>query len=143
MRGIPPESLDKLSPFDEMGNIISLVRKTTFELPDPEFSSNVKMLNSKLESLKPSLPNPKDLDNVPEDRVQYQSTRVTAAIYTLTSDYLNQDYHPVVIANVLFSKWLRLSVLYGVSEQEWQKMNYYFVEILNAVRNYIPTIIKK
>lgn len=138
--GIPYESLNKLSPFEEMGNIISLIRKTTFELPDPEFSPNVKILNSKLQSLKSKLPTPEDLDNVPQDHLEYQSTRVNTAIHTLTSDYLKQDYHPEVIANVLFSQWLRLSVLYGVSEQEWQKMNHYFVEILKSVRNYIPTI---
>lgn len=143
LRGIPYESLNKLSPFEEIGNIISLIRKTTFELPDPEFSPNVKILNSKMQSLKSKLPAHEDLDNVPQDHVEYQSTRVNTAIHTLTSDYLKQNYHPEVIANVLFSQWLRLSVLYGVSEQEWQKMNHYFVEILNAVRNYIPTIIKK
>jgi hypothetical protein len=143
LRGIPCESLDKLSPFEELENIISLIRKTTFKLPDPEFSSDLKMLNSKMQSLKLNLPNPEDLDNVPEDQVEYQSIRVNTAIHTLTSDYLKQDYHPEVISNVLFSQWLRLSVLYGVSEKEWQKMDHYFVEILAAVRNYIPTIINK
>jgi len=96
-----------------------------------------------MQSLKLNLPNPEDLDNVPEDQVEYQSIRVNTAIHTLTSDYLKQDYHPEVIANVLFIQWLRLSVLYGVSEKEWQKMDHYFVEILAAVRNYIPTIINK
>ena len=143
LRGIPYESLNKLSPFEEMGNIITLIRKTTFELPDPEFSSNVKLLNSKMQSLKSNLPAPEELDNVPQDQVEYQTTRVNTAIHTLTSDYLKQDYHPEVIANVLFSQWLRLSVFYGVSEKEWQRMTHYFVEILEAVRNYIPTIMKK
>ncbi|MCP5463307.1 MAG: hypothetical protein H7A34_09125 [bacterium] len=75
--------------------------------------------------------------------MQYQSTRVNTAIHVLTSDYLKQGYHPEAIANVLFSGWLRLSVFYGVSEKEWQKMDYYLVEILTAVRDYIPTIINK
>ena len=142
LRGISRKSLNKLSIFEEIGNIVSLIRKTTFELPDPEFSSNLKMLNSKMESLKSILPSPEDFDNVQEDQVQYQSTRVNTAIHTLTSDYLKQDYHPEIVANVLFSQWLRLSVFYGVSEKEWQKMDYYFVEILAAVRGYMPTIIK-
>lgn len=142
LRGIPRESLDKLSPFEELGNIINLIRKTTFELPDPEFSSNLKMLNSKMESLKSNLPHPEDLDNVPQDQVQHQSTRVNTAIHTLTSDYLKQDYHPEIVANVLFSQWLRLSVFYGISEKEWQKTDYYLPEILAAVRHYIPKIIK-
>jgi len=45
--------------------------------------------------------------------------------------------------DVLFSQWLRLSVFYGVSESDWQKMDHYFVEILTAVRDYIPTIIRR
>lgn len=143
LRGISPESLARLSPFEEIGNIVGLIRKTTFELPDPEFSSNLKMLNSKMQRLKEKLPIPEDLDNVPEDKVQYQSTRVNTAIHVLTSDYLKQGYHPEAIANVLFSQWLRLSVFYGVSEKEWQKMDYYLVEILTAVRDYISTIINK
>lgn len=143
LRGISPGSLARLSPFEEIGNIVSLIRKTTFELPDPEFSPNLRMLNSKMQRLKEKLPTPEDLDNVPEDKVQYQSTRVNTAIHVLTSDYLKQGYHPEAIANVLFSGWLRLSVFYGVSEKEWQKMDYYLVEILTAVRDYIPTIINK
>jgi len=141
LRGIQSESLNKLSPFEEIGNIVSLIKKTTFKLPDPEFSADLKMLNSKMQSLKSNLPAPEDLDNVPEDQVEYQSTRVNTAIHTLTSDYLKQDYHLEVIANVLFNQWLRLSVFYGVSEKEWQKMDHYLVEILIAVRNYIAKII--
>ena len=95
-----------------------------------------------MQRLKANLPTPEDLDNVPEDQVKCQSTKVNTAIHTLTSDYLKQDYHPEIIANVLFSQWLRFSVFYGVSEKEWQKMDYYFVEIIAAVRNYISTIIK-
>ena len=142
LRGIPRESLNKLSPFDEFGNIVQLIKKTVYKLPDPEFSTDLKMLNSKMESLKLSLPNPEDLDNVPEDQVRPQSTVVNKAVHTLISDYLKQDYHPEIIANILFNQWLRLSVFYGVSEKEWQKMDYYFVEIVGAVRNYIPEIIK-
>lgn len=86
---------------------------------------------------------PEDLDRVPQDLVEHQSAKVNTAIHTLTSDYLKQNYHPEIIANVLFSGWLRLSVFYGVSEKEWQKMDHYLVEILTAVRSYIKTIIKK
>lgn len=142
LRGIPRELLNKFSPFDEFGNIVQLIKKTVYKLPDPEFPTDLKMLNSKMESLKSSLPNPEDLDNVPEDQLRPQSTVVNKAVHTLISDYLKQDYHPEIIANILFNQWLRLSVFYGVSEKEWQKMDYYFVEILGAVRNYIPEMIK-
>lgn len=143
LRGIRAESLSQISPFEEIGNIIILIKETTFKLPDPEFSDDLNMLNSKMQNLKSNLSDPKDLDYVPEDQVEYQSNRVNTAIHTLTSNYLKQDYHPEIVANVLFNQWLRLSVLYGISEKEWQKMDYYFSEILGAVRSYIPTIMKK
>jgi hypothetical protein len=79
---------------------------------------------------------------VDQATVAYQSNKVNTAIHALTSDYLKQNYHVEVIANVLFSQWMHLSVFYGVSESDWQKMDYYLVEILTTVRNYIPTIIK-
>ena len=141
LRGIPTEYIK--DPFEELENIISLIRKTLLGLPEPELSADLKILNSKMQSLRSNLPNPRDLDNVPQELVEKQSIRVNRAIHTLTSDYLKQDYHPEIVANVLFSQWLRLSVFYGVSEKEWQKMDHYFVEILGAVRNYIPTIIQK
>ena len=43
------------------------------------------------------------------------------------------------ITNALFSHWLRFSVFFGVSESEWQKMDYYLVEILKAVRGYLDS----
>ena len=142
LRGIKPELLENYSPYEEMVNIIGLVKKTAWLLPEPELTSELKALNAKMQLLKSYLPHPSSYDEVPQDKVAHQSTRVDKAIHTLTSDYLKQGYHLEVIANVLFSHWLRLSVLFGVSENVWQKMDYYFVEILTAVRNYLPTIFK-
>jgi hypothetical protein len=135
-----PEIFDDYSPFEEMGNIIALVKLTTDSLPAPKFSYEIKLLNEKMQSLRPYLPDPQSLDFVSPDTVRHHSTKVNTAIHTLTSDYLMQGYHPESISNSLFSQWLRLSVFYGVSESDWQKMDFYFVEILNAVRKYIPTI---
>lgn len=137
-----PAVFDDYSPFDEMGNIIDLVKTTARALPEPKLSSELKLLNAKMQALKANLPDPASLDEVDQATVAHQSNKVNTAIHTLTSDYLKQDYHPEVIANVLFSQWMRLSVFYGVSETDWQKMDYYLVEILAAVRDYIPTIIK-
>ena len=137
-----PTIFDDYSPFDEMGNIIDLVKTTVRALPEPKLSSELKLLNEKMQALKSNLPDPASLDEVDQATVAYQSNKVNTAIHALTSDYLKQDYHVEVIANVLFSQWIHLSIFYGVSESDWQKMDYYLVEILAAVRNYIPTIIK-
>lgn len=94
-------------------------------------------------NLKEYLSDHNNLDHISEKQIEYQNTKVNTAIHTLVSNYLKKDYHPEIIANILFYQWISLSVFYGVSEQEWKKMGYYFLEILNAVRNYIPTIIRK
>ena len=138
-----PSSFEGYSPFEEMGNIIQLVKSTANALPKPTFSKELKLLNAKMEALKSNLPHPSSLDDVPEETVPYQSNKVNTAIHTLISDYIKQDYHVEIIANILFNQWMRLSVLYGVSESDWQKMDYYFVEILTAVREYIPTILNR
>jgi len=142
LRGVKPEWLEGYSPFDEMINIIALVKKIVQSLPEPEWSPDIKELNAKMELLKTHLPHPASFDEVPQNKVEEQSVKVNTAIHTLTSDYLKQGHHPEVIANILFSQWLRLSAFYGVSENAWQKMDHYFVEILTAVRNYLPTIFK-
>ena len=140
LRVAEPALLDDYSPFDEMENIIHLVKATTLALPYPELSSELKLLNAKMQSLKSYFSDPASFDEVPQDQIAQQSDRVNTAIHTLTSSYLKQGYHPEIIANVLFSQWLRLSVFYGVSESDWQKMDHYFVEILTAVRQYITTL---
>lgn len=142
-RCVSPESPDNISAFEELENIVNLIRKTTSHLPEPDLSSDIKMLNAKIQHLKSHLPAPEELDNIPEDQIPSQSIKVNRAIHTLTSDYLKQDYHPEIIANVLFGQWLRLSIFYGVTESEWQKMDHYFVEILTTVREYLSAIIKK
>jgi len=139
LQGINQEGLDDCTPFEEMDNIIQLVKSTTDSLPDPDLSPALKELNSKMQLLKSNLPDPESLDEVSKDIVSHHSNKVNTAIHTLTSDYLNQDIHPEVIANVLFSQWLRLSVFFGVSEKKWQKMDYYFTDIITTARDYLRT----
>ncbi len=140
LRGIDTALLDQYSPFDAMGNIIHLIKTTTKSLPEPTFSPSLKKLNKKMQLIKSYLPHPASNDQVDPKLVPSQTTRVNTAIHTLTSKYLQDGYHPEIIANVLFNEWLRLSVFYGISENEWQKMDHYFVEILTAVRGYLPKI---
>ncbi len=142
LRGVDPKKLDDFSPFDEMVNIIDLVKSTTAALPEPELTPELKALNAKMQQIKSYLPDPASFDEISQADVTSQTTRVNTAIHTLTSDYMRQDFHPEIIANVLFNQWLRLSVFYGVSESDWQKMDHYFVEILTAVREYLPTVFK-
>ena len=134
-----PEAINEEDPFLHMGNIIELVKKTASTLPEPELSPEIQVLNQKMQQLKKYMPNPESLDTVPQEQVENQAANVNTTIHAVTSEYLKQDFHPEAVANALFSHWLRLSVFFGVPESYWQKMDYYFKEIMEATRHYLSS----
>ena len=140
MNGADIDTIDKSDVFLHMSQIIPLVIKTAQSLPTPELTPELKALNEKMQELKKHLPDPEHLDKasqVSKETVAQQTARVNESVHTLTCDYIKQNFHPDAITNVLFSQWLRFSVFFGVSESDWQKMDYYLPEILVAVRNYL------
>ncbi|HDV5786132.1 TPA: hypothetical protein RJD83_003119 [Legionella pneumophila] len=132
-----PEHIDEEDPFLHMGNIIELVKKTVRTLPEPELSPEIQVLNQKMQQLKKYMPNPKTLDTVPQEQVENEAANINTTIHRVTSEYLKQNFHPEAVANALFSHWLRLSVFFGVPESYWQKMDYYFKEIMGETRQYL------
>ena len=135
-----PEHIDKEDPFLHMGNIIELVKKTVSTLPEPELNPEIQILNQKMQQLKKYMPDPESLDRVPQEKVKQEAAHVNTTIHTITSEYLKQDFHPEAVANALFSHWLRMSVFFGVAESHWQKMDYYFKEIMGETRQYLSRI---
>lgn len=138
-----PESTENENPIAHMQPIIELVKKTVELLPTPELSPEIRALNKKMQLLKSYLPRPEILDNVSQENVKRHTEQVNQAIHSLICDYIKQDIHIEAITNSLFSHWLRLSVFFGASESEWQKMDYYLPEILIAVRKYLPEALGK
>ncbi len=136
----PPELIKDENPMTHMLPIIELVQETVRQLPTPELSPEIRALNKKMQLLKSFLPGPELLDNVSQENVKQHTEQVNEAIHSLTCDYIKQDIHIEAITNSLFSHWLRLCVFFGVSESEWQKMDYYLPETLKAVRQYLRAI---
>ena len=123
-----------------MGAIIALIKNTAQSLPDPKLTPEIKTLNEKIQRLKSYLPNPEILDKeVPED-IKQQTAHINTAIHSVTSEFIKQDIHLEAITIALFRHWMRLSIFFGISESDWQKMDYYFSDILKAVRNYLSSI---
>jgi len=135
-----PEDMNEEDPFLHMGNIIELVKKTVGALPAPELTPEIQVLNQKMQQLKKFMPDPESLDKVPQKNIEEETAKVNTVIHTITSDYLKQGIHLEIVANALFSHWLRLSVFFGVSESDWQKMDYYFKEIIEETRRYLSKI---
>ena len=123
-----------------MPDIINLVRKKAQTLPEPNLTSEIRALNEKMQKLKQYLPIPEKLDEVSPEQAAQQTPQVNTAIHTVTSEYLQQNIHPEAVANALFCHWLRLSVFFGISEKDWQKIDYYIMDILGAVKHYLSTI---
>lgn len=135
-----PKLVDTTDGFSHMLPIIDLVKQTIKTLPKPDLTPEIRALNEKMQLLKANLPHPEILDNVSHEKAVQQTELVNTAIHTITCDYLKQDIKIDAITNVLFSHWLRFSVFFGVSESDWQKMDFYLPEILEAVRSYLSTI---
>ncbi len=130
------QSAVALDPMGHMEAIIHLVQKTIKSLPMPQLTPEINALNEKMQALKPYIANQENIDHMSQSQITEQTTQVNTAVYTATNKYLEQGNHPEAIANALFCHWMRLSVFFGVTEQDWQKMDYYVVEILNEVQHY-------
>jgi len=53
------------------------------------------------------------------------------------------DIHPIIVANVLFSRWIRLSTITSyVSEAYSQKIEHYFIEVIAEARKNLPQLFK-
>lgn len=133
-----PESIDGEDAFSHMGSVIDLVKNTVRSLPNPKLTPEIKALNEKMQLLKRYLPHPEDLDKPPEN-LEQQTAHINTTIHSLINEFIHQNIHPEAIAIVLFSHWMRLSVFFGVSESDWQKMDYYLPDILKAVRDHLFT----
>jgi len=141
INGVSKQTLDNTDPFEHMLPIITLVKSTTKSLPQPELSKEILALNDSMQQLKKHLTHPEELDKVPQEVAIEQTNTVNTTIHNTTCDLLKNDIHIEAVSNALFSHWLRFSVFFGVTESEWQKMDYYLVEILKEVRSYITKIL--
>jgi hypothetical protein len=143
INGVSKKTLDKTDPFHHMLPVIKLVKSTSHSLPKPELSKEIRALNDSMQQLKKHLTHPEKLDNVPQEIALEQTEAVNKAIHTITCDFLKKEMRIEAITNALFSHWLRFSVFFGVSESEWQKMDYYLVEILKEVRGYLASELRQ
>lgn len=137
------KAIDKEIPFVHMGSIIELVKKTASALPQPTLTPELQALVKKREELKRYFPDPESLDTVPHEKVAKETAQVNTAIYTIIENYMKSDINPEAIANALFCHWLRFSIFFGVSENEWQKMDYYLVDLLKVVKDHITKIFQE
>ena len=142
LRGAKYEDIAASDCFSKLGTIIEIIHSTVRELPEPDFSENIQTLNFQMGKLRDLLPKPEKIDEVAQHIVEAQSSKVCNSIADFIRDHMKEGYHPEIIANILLSQWIRFSVFYGISEKEWQKMDYYLKEVSEAIRSYLTECYK-
>lgn len=143
LRNISEQKIDRWSmPLDEaILKIISVIQSTVNSLPDHEPTLEMKQLGENVNALKASIPDEQIDPLLLPDELVKQATNVNTRIHTITSNFLSQSFHPEIISNVLFGYWMRISTLHAyVSEEYYQKMEFYFSEIIDAARKQVPIL---
>lgn len=126
---------------EAMKRILCVIKSVVDGLPNHEPTSDMKKLGKNVNDLKAYLSDELfDHPLLPDELIK-QSTSVNTRIHTVTSNLLRQSIHPEIVSNVLFSRWLRISTLHVyVSEKYYQKMEFYFSEIIDGARKQVPIL---
>ena len=143
MRGVNQHKIDNWSmPLDESINKIMYIVKTTLNsLPDQKQTTEMQEFGDTVSVIKENIPNDYfDLHLSREESILY-TNHINTRIHTVTSNFLKQSFHPEIVSNVMFSRWLRITTMHSsVPEAYYQKMEYYFKEVITAARNYVPKL---
>ena len=146
MRGVKNDSSGNLPAYKEKAilEIIDIIVKMLKKLPKYNETKTKEDLGKVINSLKSEM-SVHELDNVNLSRNELiaKTARVNEKIYGTTCELLKKSFHPVIIANVLFGNWVRLSTIgNNMPEESYQKIEYYFTEIIKEVRKHIPNLFK-
>ncbi len=132
-------------PIEEaVEKLIEVIKSVVDNLPDHEPTLDMQALGKNVNDLKAYLSDgPFDCILSPDKLVEHV-TNVNTRIHTVTSNLLRQLFHPEIISNVLFGYWLRISALHAcMLEEYYQKMEFYFSEIIAAARKQVPMLFKQ
>lgn len=143
MRGVGQHKIGRWSmPLDKaIHKIMYTVQTTLNSLPDPEQSPEMQEFGDTVEGIKAHIPDDHFSQSLSREELTFCSTYINTRIHTVTSNFLKQSFHPEIVANVIFSRWLRLTTMHASTpETYYQKMEHYFEKVIAAARNYIPKL---
>jgi hypothetical protein len=143
LRGVTKNQLNNWStPLPEaVTHIINVIKSTVATLPNYTPTADMERLSTCVNTIK-SFSSDEHIDSpLPAGELTKQVTVVNTLIHTVTSDLLKQYIHPEIITNVLLSYWIRISTINNnVSEEYYQKIEYYFSEIKRAIIEQVPKL---
>ena len=117
------------------------VQSTLDSLPDPEQTPDEHEFGEAVRMIKTQISD----DFFKHDLSEYESLQLCAFVVVQISQVIDnlieRETHPQIISNVMYARWLRLMTIHApIPETRYQKMEYYFAEIIAAARNYVPKL---
>lgn len=143
LRHVSEEQVNQQFLADAVEQIVTIIKTVLDNLPDYSPTLEMQRLGKEINDLKSYITG-RALDHLSANELVSVVENVNMRIHTVSSNLLMQSFHPEIIANVLFSYWLRTSTIQSyVSEKYYQKMEFYFCEIIAEVRKQIPLIFQQ
>lgn len=135
------EKIDDIQYFEHLTPLLGVVKKCIDQLPEPDLDDDIVALNEKMDTLKSIYPmDDADQVDLPRAKLSMYANQINTALFSLTKKFLDEDTHPELIANVIFHRYIRLYCTVATDEADWQKVDYYFPEVMGAVRDYLSKL---
>jgi hypothetical protein len=121
--------------------IMYKVQTTLDYLPDPEQTPDMQEFGEAVCMVKAQISDDFFKHDLSEDESFRCCAFVVVQISKVIDNLIEREVHPQIISNVMFSRWLRLmTISASTPETHYQKMEYYFEELIVAARNYVPKL---
>lgn len=146
MRNVDQKKINQgIIPLDQaIQKIMMTVQQTLQSLPELEPSCDLKEFGNTMNEIKSHITDDYFERPLSNEELFFHSNHINTKIHTLTSNFLKQGFYPEIVSNVMFSRWLRLTTIHAsVPEAYYQKMEHYFTEIMDAVRQCISSLFDK
>ena len=141
MHGVKIKKLQEIELTSIFTLVINTVKSALDKLPDYDGEHKLQEFGEMVDMLKSSLSEDYFEINLTKDEIRRTTEKINLKIHTTTSQYLKDNIHPMIVSNVLFSRWLRLSTLTKfVPESCYQKIEHYFTEVITDVRKSLPQL---
>lgn len=143
MHGVKIEKLQEIELPSMVDSVINIVKSTLDKLPDYS-TDNLQNFGAIMDMLKSNISEDFFEMNLTQDEIRRTTEQINFKIHSTISQYLKDAIHPMIVSNVLFARWLRLSTLNEfVSESYYQKMEHYFMEVIAEVRKNLPQLFQR
>ena len=145
MRGLNKKQTTDLSMHIDQTILKTMivVKRVVKSLPKQDFDADLSDLGKKLNVLKAHLTDEMFNPKMSHEEHVKKIEMVNEVIHDTTSELIKNNVHGEIIANVLFNYFLRVVNLRSfVSEEEHQKMEFYFTDIIKGVRYELSSLFR-